>query len=369
MAQNLELTEEAVRQRLSRGRKLLQEEVAGVCGRRAGKNRAGQGVHRWRWLPRCLWRSLRCKAASVGAAVAKGGAGAKSAFSLGALGGLAGHVGRRSFLLEERGGRNQIAARTTADGPDGLVSDRLLRVSLGAGFYWLPRLARQPSGVGIGLALLILANVINGVVTFDYLGRRRVEIRMEEGTLADAAWSGPGKETDRKALRKTTKLMIPFLLMFVVGERRVALETALGPQQRGGGGRSIGAMLGLSKVPTPAHFPVSTAPANLTFAAIFAESGCALAADCFGERTAGRSVAVLSESCCGKTGGDFRVPGCAAWVGVCSGRCLFMSYLLWFSLGNAKWPWSRRQSLIGSPKPCSDRKRSSNKSMRPCFRN
>jgi hypothetical protein len=37
---------------------------------------------------------------------------------------------------------------------------------------------------------------------------------MEEGGWANAEWTGPGKETNRKAFRKTVRLVIPFLIMF-----------------------------------------------------------------------------------------------------------------------------------------------------------
>lgn len=216
VAQDLELTEEAVRQRLSRGRKLLQEEVQAFVEGALAKTSPGKAftVAVVAALPLAV---TSAKAASVGVAVAKGGAGAKSAISLATLGSLAAMLGAVLFSWK-------TAVDETKSPPERRLMVRtawfqiaFFVLSMGATFYCLPRLSRHPLACGISLALLLLANVVNGVVLFNYLIRRRTEIMLEEGTYADAEWSGPGKETDRKGLRKTVKIMIPFLVMFVVG--------------------------------------------------------------------------------------------------------------------------------------------------------
>jgi RNA polymerase sigma factor (sigma-70 family) len=220
VAQDLELTEEAVRQRLSRGRKLLQEEVLAFVEVALDKTAPGTAftVAVVAALPIAV---TSAKAASVGAAVAKGGAGAKSAFSLGALGSLAAMLGPVLFCWK-------MAADETKSPPERRLIVRtawfqiaLLVLSMAAGFYGLPRLYRHPLAMGAGLALLVVANVVNGVLLLDHLGRRQTQIKtqimMEEGTWADAEWSGPGRETDRKAFRKAAKLTIPFLIMFGFG--------------------------------------------------------------------------------------------------------------------------------------------------------
>ncbi len=96
VAQHLELTEEAVRQRLSRGRKLLQEEVLGFVESALEKTSPGQSftVAVVAALPIAV---TSAKAASVGVAVAKGGAGAKSILSLTALAGLMSMLGAVLF--------------------------------------------------------------------------------------------------------------------------------------------------------------------------------------------------------------------------------------------------------------------------------
>jgi RNA polymerase sigma factor (sigma-70 family) len=216
VAQELELTEDAVRQRLARGRKLLQEEVLAFVEGALQKTAPGTAftVAVVAALPFAV---TSAKAASVGVAAAKGGAGAKSAFSLAAPGSLAAMLG--AVLLSWKN-----AVDETKSPPERRMMVRtawfqiaFFVLSMGATFYCLPRLFQHPLALGIGLALLLIANMVNGVVLLDHLGRRRTEIMLEEGTWADMDWSGTGKETDRKALRKTIKLMVPFLLMFAVG--------------------------------------------------------------------------------------------------------------------------------------------------------
>lgn len=216
VAQDLELTEEAVRQRLSRGRKLLQAEVQAFVEGALEKTAPGATftVAVVAALPLAV---SSAKAAAVGIGVAKGGAGAKGVFSLAALGSLAAMLGAVLFSWK-------TAVDETKSPPERRLMVRtagfqiaFFVLSMAAIFYGLPRLYQHPVAWGVGFALLLLVNVINAVVLADRLSRRRVEIVMEEGTWAGAEWSGPGRETDRQARRKATKLMVPILLLFVVG--------------------------------------------------------------------------------------------------------------------------------------------------------
>jgi len=85
----LELSEDAVRQRLVRGRKLLQEQVLALVEGTLKKTSPGRkftlGV-----LAALPATATTSKAAALGAGLVTGGAAAKSAATLGALGGLAG---------------------------------------------------------------------------------------------------------------------------------------------------------------------------------------------------------------------------------------------------------------------------------------
>lgn len=216
VAQELELTEEAVRQRLTRGRKLLQEEVLAFVEGALEKTAPGAAftVAVVAALPFAV---TSAKVASIGVAVAKGGAGAKSAFSLAALGSLGAMLGAMLFSWKTAVDESKSPPERRMMVRTAWFQMAFLALSLGATFCCLPKLSQHPLALGIGLAVLLFANVVNGVVLFGHLMRRRMEIVMEEGTWADAEWSGPGKETNRKALRKTIKITIPFLLMFVVG--------------------------------------------------------------------------------------------------------------------------------------------------------
>jgi hypothetical protein len=153
----------------------------------------------------------------VAVAVAKGGAGAKSFFSLAALGGFMTMLGAVLFSWK-------TAVDDTKSPRERQFMVRIARfqvaffvVSLGVGLYCVPQLVHRPVAFGLALALLILANVANGVVLLTYVVRRRLEIGMEKGTWSDTGRSGPAEETDRRAFRKALKFAIPFLLMFAVG--------------------------------------------------------------------------------------------------------------------------------------------------------
>lgn len=89
VAQNLELTEDAVKQRLSRGRKLLQEQVLAFVEGALGRTNPGRaftlGV-----LAALPVLTISAKAATLGAAAAKGGATAKAAGAMGVFGAILG---------------------------------------------------------------------------------------------------------------------------------------------------------------------------------------------------------------------------------------------------------------------------------------
>jgi RNA polymerase sigma factor (sigma-70 family) len=221
VAQSLELTEEAVRQRLSRGRKLLQEEVLAFVEVALEKTSPGKAftVAVVAALPIAV---TSAKAASVGAAVAKGGAGVKSLISLGALSALGSSVSMLGAML--------FSWKTLVDDSKS-PRERKFMVRMAwyniafviapvAGFVCICFLSvDRPWVVAPASALLVLAFVANGIMGRPYVVRRRMEIRMEEGTLlprmAEAMPGSPREVTRSKAFRRTIKLTIPTLLMFV----------------------------------------------------------------------------------------------------------------------------------------------------------
>jgi RNA polymerase sigma factor (sigma-70 family) len=216
VAQGLELTEETVRQRLSRGRKLLHEEIQAFVETALEQTAPGK-TFTLAVVAGLPLAATTAKAASIGTAVAKGGAAAKGALALGSLGSLLAMIGAAVFswktaVDETRSPRERRFMIRT-----GWFQIGFLVVTVLIGCYWLPSLSRQPLYFGIVFSLLLLANLINAAVTPVVLGRRHLEIGMEEGTLMPANSSASEKEIDRMAWRKSAKLMIPFLLMLTVG--------------------------------------------------------------------------------------------------------------------------------------------------------
>jgi len=87
VAQNLELTEDAVKQRLSRGRKLLHEQVLAFVEGALERTNPGK-FFTLSVLAALSGLTISAKAATIGATAAKGSAGAKTAGMLGLLGAI-----------------------------------------------------------------------------------------------------------------------------------------------------------------------------------------------------------------------------------------------------------------------------------------
>ncbi len=207
VAQNLELTEEAVRQRLSRGRKLLQAEVLAFVEGTLEKTAPGRSftVAVVALLPAA---ATSAKAASVGVAAAKGGAGAKSAFSLAALGSLAAMLGALFFswktLVDDSKspGERRFVVRMLRYQVSFFV---MVFLGVGACALWIS--SHHPWAFAAAVAVLLLARLVNLMLAMSYLARRRLEIRMDEGTDIDQM---PGRD----GIRRTIKVTIPTLLLF-----------------------------------------------------------------------------------------------------------------------------------------------------------
>jgi RNA polymerase sigma factor (sigma-70 family) len=242
VAQNLDLSEDAVKQRLSRGRRLLHEQVLAFVESALERSAPGKnftlGV--LAVLPAVV---TSAKAASVGVAVAKGGTAAKSLFSLSALAGslsvpVAILFSWKTLVDDSKSPRERKFTARMAR-----CQVAFFVVSLVAAVFCIVLcLPAHPWIAAAAFALLILANAINGVMVMPYIVRRRMEIGLEEGTLADtmeaAMWDkidrafpqpgdgreagalvktmpdGLGEAARRIAVRRTIKLTIPFLIMF-----------------------------------------------------------------------------------------------------------------------------------------------------------
>jgi RNA polymerase sigma factor (sigma-70 family) len=196
VAANLELTEDAVKQRLSRGRKLLHEQVLafveGALARTAPGRNFTLGVIAA--LPLAV---TSAKAAAVGTTLAKGGAAAKSAATLGSLGGL--------FVML---GGIYIGLRAQADDTKSPREREFMRWMIGvrmvvalltvAGFVLVRKMdvLQQPMAHGIAFAAFFFICTVIGTQLLDYSIRRQRQIQIEDGTLDEAEWTKPRWKTE-----------------------------------------------------------------------------------------------------------------------------------------------------------------------------
>ncbi len=215
VARNLDLSEEAARQRLSRARKLLQGEVQAFVETALSRTSPGKaftlGV-----IAALPLVATSAKAAS-GVAVAKGAAAAKSLFLLPLLSGLASMLGsvalswkfaaddaqtpvERKFL--RRVGRGQVLLLLALLALSAIPI--LLSLSGRIGIVWLP--------VAL-FALVILAMVINSVFLLPWMVGRQIQIRMEEGGWPPVPTDLQKGTEHTVALRKACKQSLPMLVM------------------------------------------------------------------------------------------------------------------------------------------------------------
>lgn len=218
VAQNLDLSEEAVRQRLSRARKLLQEEVQAFVEISLSRTSPGKAftIGVMAALPLA---ATSAKAAS-GVALAKGAAGAKGLFLLPLASGLACMLGSVALSWKFAADEAQTPGerrflRRVGRGQTLLLLVLLVLVAIptvlslsGAfGMTWLP--------VAL-FALLVFALVINSVFLLPWMVRRQIQIRMEEGGWPPAPADVQNGTEHAVALRKACKQSLPGLIMLAV---------------------------------------------------------------------------------------------------------------------------------------------------------
>ena len=216
VAQNLELTEEAARQRLSRGRKLLQEEVLAFVEGAIERTSPGKAftVAMLAALPVA---ATSAKAAAVGVAAAKGAAGAKGTLSLSAIAGMAPILGAVLFSWKTSVDDSNSPRERKFMVRQACFQVLFFALFLVAFIYWLPKLMHWPWVYAAAFALLILASLVVGAWSMTGMIRRRTAIQMEEGTFPAPKGGVPGEMTNVQSLRRAFKLTIPFLIMFAVG--------------------------------------------------------------------------------------------------------------------------------------------------------
>ncbi len=199
VAQNLELSEDAVKQRLSRGRKMLHEQVLAFV--EGALEKTSPGKHFTLGVLAALPLAVTSgKAATVGAALAKGGAAAKGVATIGTLGGLLAMIGGAYVTL-----------RAQADDTKSPRERRFLLQMIGIRFLALLLFVavcfatgmvdypRGPLGFEFLRPAFIYLVCIFGTGLLAYSSRRQQQIQIEENTFVVAEWTTPRKDTDRGA--------------------------------------------------------------------------------------------------------------------------------------------------------------------------
>lgn len=201
----LDLSEEAVRQRLARGRKLLHGEVLafveGALEKTSPDRKFTLGV-----LSALSAPAASAKAAGAGAAIAKGVAAAKSAATLGSLGGFLAMVGGayvswRAQADETKSPRERRFSYQMAGVR--LVTIGLLVLAL---VGWnkfgssLTPFAGEVLAYGFVFFCIVLAT--GGLI---FSSQRRQQIQIEDGAFDEAEWNLPRRETDPTGQAPGTK--------------------------------------------------------------------------------------------------------------------------------------------------------------------
>jgi len=197
VAYNLELSEDAVKQRLSRGRKLLHAEVLAFVEGELEKTSPGKnftaGV-----IAALPLATASAKAATVGAALSKGGAAAKGVMSIGMLGGFFAMLGGAyvSFMAQVDDSKSprerQFMLRTFGK----RICFTLLLL---AGFIVVVKMDFFHAPVRLlyyfVAALGFLVTVYSSIMLPRYT-RQRQQIQLEDNTFDPAEWTRSRKLTE-----------------------------------------------------------------------------------------------------------------------------------------------------------------------------
>jgi hypothetical protein len=206
VAEKLGLTEDNVKQRLSRGRKLLHEQVLAFVEDALEQTAPGKtftlGVIAV--LPAV---TASAKAVTVGAAVTKGGAAAKGVMTAGSLGSL--------FVL-----LGSVYVSLTAQAEDsksprerqfvfGMCGMRMCFILLSfATFFIAMQFAffLVPIHFDYLVAAFFFYFCVDAVFLFAYQSYRRQQIQIEDKTYVEAEWRIPRRFTDSKADSVSSKM-------------------------------------------------------------------------------------------------------------------------------------------------------------------
>ena len=197
VAEKLELTEDNVKQRLSRGRKILAEEVTAFVEGALAKTSPGKKFT-LSVLTALPLATTSAKAATLGGALAKAGAVAKSTTLIGSLGGLFATVG--ALYLSLRARADDTKSPRERDFLRRMMGFQIVfYVLILSGFMTQGIIfSGQPLAKDMALAALFFLCIAHGSILVDSISRRQRQIQIEDGTFDAAEWTQPRQETESR---------------------------------------------------------------------------------------------------------------------------------------------------------------------------
>jgi len=201
----LDLSEEAVRQRLARGRKLLHKEVLGFVEGALEKTSPD-----WNFtlgvLAALPMEAASAKAAAAGATLAKGVAAAKGAAALSSLGGLLAMLGGAfvSWRAQADETKSPRERRFSYQMAGVRLVTMVLLVLACLGWDKFGSSLTPFAGEVLAYAFVFFCFVLaSGGLIFS--SQRRRQIQIEDGTFDEAEWKLPRRETESAAQGPGTK--------------------------------------------------------------------------------------------------------------------------------------------------------------------
>ena len=199
VAEKLDLTEDAVKQRLSRGRKMLHAQVLAFVEGALERTSPGRAftLAVVAGLPAA---ATSAKAATVGAGLASGGAAAKGVLTVGSLGGLLAVLGSAYVSLRAQAGdfkspreRQYLLRMFGIRIVLMLLSFVMFFVAMNFAFF------RVPTHFDYLMAAFLFYFGFDAIFLNAYQSHRRQRVQIEDGTYVDAEWRIPRRFTDSPA--------------------------------------------------------------------------------------------------------------------------------------------------------------------------
>jgi len=196
VAQALEISEDAVRQRLARGRKLLHEQVLAFIEGALKKSSPGKsftlGV-----VAALPLAAASARATTMGATLAQGGGVAKGVISVGTLAGFLAMLGGADVSLKAQADDSK-SSRERQFMLQFFGWRIIVNLLLLAGFFFAAlkvAFFRVPTHFEFLAATCLFFLCVSSVITFTRHSRRRRQIQIEDGTYLAAEWTLPRKAT------------------------------------------------------------------------------------------------------------------------------------------------------------------------------